>query len=70
MKLLFCFILLLRILFFNIYDLFVSETFYPLHLTLWQARREKISERMKILQDLVPGCNKVFVCRKKTMFHR
>nr|KYP65944.1 Transcription factor BPE [Cajanus cajan] len=23
------------------------------------ARREKISERMKILQDLVPGCNKV-----------
>lgn len=26
---------------------------------LVQARREKISERMKILQDLVPGCNKV-----------
>ncbi|KAL0355954.1 UNVERIFIED_CONTAM: Transcription factor [Sesamum radiatum] len=25
-----------------------------------RARREKISERMKILQDLVPGCNKVF----------
>lgn len=24
-----------------------------------QARREKISERMKILQDLVPGCDKV-----------
>jgi hypothetical protein len=24
-----------------------------------QARREKISERMKVLQDLVPGCNKV-----------
>ncbi|XLU57915.1 hypothetical protein S245_052563, partial [Arachis hypogaea] len=23
------------------------------------ARREKINERMKILQDLVPGCNKV-----------
>ncbi|XP_057988469.1 transcription factor bHLH79 isoform X2 [Hevea brasiliensis] len=23
------------------------------------ARREKISERMKILQDLVPGCNKI-----------
>ncbi|XP_056695797.1 transcription factor BPE-like [Spinacia oleracea] len=23
------------------------------------ARREKISERMRILQDLVPGCNKV-----------
>lgn len=27
-----------------------------------QARREKISERMKILQDLVPGCNKVQYC--------
>ncbi|XP_061363240.1 transcription factor BHLH089-like isoform X2 [Gastrolobium bilobum] len=24
-----------------------------------RARREKISERMKILQDLVPGCNRV-----------
>ncbi|ESQ29553.1 hypothetical protein EUTSA_v10023982mg, partial [Eutrema salsugineum] len=24
-----------------------------------KARRDKISERMKILQDLVPGCNKV-----------
>ncbi|KAG6486022.1 hypothetical protein ZIOFF_054592 [Zingiber officinale] len=24
-----------------------------------RARREKISERMKILEDLVPGCNKV-----------
>ncbi|KAF5796771.1 putative transcription factor bHLH family [Helianthus annuus] len=24
-----------------------------------RARRDKISERMKILQDLVPGCNKV-----------
>ena len=23
-------------------------------------RREKISERMKFLQDLVPGCNKVW----------
>ena len=26
---------------------------------LWQARREKISKKMKYLQDLVPGCNKV-----------
>lgn len=27
---------------------------------LWvQARREKISKKMKCLQDLVPGCNKV-----------
>lgn len=25
----------------------------------FQVRREKISERMKLLQDLVPGCNKV-----------
>jgi len=24
-----------------------------------QVRREKIGERMKFLQDLVPGCNKV-----------
>lgn len=28
-------------------------------LLLTQARREKISERMKFLQDLIPGCNKV-----------
>lgn len=28
--------------------------------TLWlQVRREKISERMRLLQELVPGCNKV-----------
>lgn len=26
-----------------------------------QVRREKISERMKLLQDLVPGCNKVLL---------
>lgn len=24
-----------------------------------QARREKINARMKLLQELVPGCNKV-----------
>lgn len=29
-------------------------------ITLLQVRREKISERMKFLQDLVPGCSKVF----------
>lgn len=29
-----------------------------------QVRREKISERMKLLQDLVPGCNKVREKRK------
>lgn len=28
-------------------------------LTMLQARREKISKKMKCLQDLVPGCNKV-----------
>lgn len=32
-----------------------------LFIILVQARREKISERMKILQDLVPGCNKVTI---------
>uniref|UniRef100_A0A8R7UQ04 BHLH domain-containing protein n=1 Tax=Triticum urartu TaxID=4572 RepID=A0A8R7UQ04_TRIUA len=26
-----------------------------------RARREKITERMKILQDLVPGCNKLML---------
>lgn len=26
-----------------------------------QVRREKISERMKFLQDLVPGCSKVSI---------
>jgi hypothetical protein len=26
-----------------------------------QLRREKISERMKLLQDLVPGCSKASV---------
>ena len=30
-----------------------------LEFCLVQVRREKISERMKYLQDLVPGCNKV-----------
>jgi hypothetical protein len=30
-----------------------------------QMRRKKISERMKLLQDLVPGCSKVtFFCGK------
>lgn len=28
---------------------------------IWQIRREKISERMKLLQDLVPGCNQVIL---------
>lgn len=27
--------------------------------SLVQVRREKINQRMKFLQDLVPGCNKV-----------
>lgn len=27
--------------------------------SILQLRREKISERMKLLQDLVPGCSKV-----------
>ncbi|KAL9396319.1 hypothetical protein Peur_010572 [Populus x canadensis] len=29
------------------------------HSLVERVRREKISERMKLLQDLVPGCNKV-----------
>ena len=29
-----------------------------------QVRREKISERMKLLQDLVPGCSKVHYAKK------
>jgi hypothetical protein len=33
-----------------------AETLY---LLCAQLRREKISERMKLLQDLVPGCSKV-----------
>nr|CAD1820274.1 unnamed protein product [Ananas comosus var. bracteatus] len=32
-----------------------------------RVRREKISERMKFLQDLVPGCNKVFRCDGKAV---
>ncbi|RVW48324.1 Transcription factor bHLH63 [Vitis vinifera] len=31
----------------------------PLTATAWPKEREKISERMKYLQDLVPGCNKI-----------
>ena len=27
-----------------------------------RVRREKISERMRLLQELVPGCNKVMDC--------
>lgn len=27
-----------------------------------QVRRERISERMRLLQELVPGCNKVNEC--------
>lgn len=38
----------------------VSRVTNSLHLwVLIQVRREKISERMKYLQDLVPGCNKI-----------
>lgn len=32
-----------------------------LEISCLQVRREKISERMRLLQELVPGCNKV--CR-------
>lgn len=33
-----------------------------------QVRREKISERMKLLQDLVPGCSKVNIDEKRSKF--
>ncbi|KAH9331983.1 hypothetical protein KI387_004091, partial [Taxus chinensis] len=33
-----------------------------------RVRREKISERMKLLQDLVPGCNKVVKARVISRF--
>lgn len=32
-----------------------------------QVRREKISERMKFLQDLVPGCSKVVFVEIKSL---
>ena len=32
---------------------------YVMYECVMQVRRERISERMKILQDLVPGCNKM-----------
>ena len=32
---------------------------YVIYECFMQVRREKISERMKYLQDLVPGCNKI-----------
>ena len=40
--------------------LFCFDSLYLMQMfCLVQVRREKISERMKYLQDLVPGCNKV-----------
>lgn len=38
----------------DIWHVCTQFNFYDL-----QARREKISKKMKCLQDLVPGCNKV-----------
>ncbi|XP_042024083.1 transcription factor BHLH089-like isoform X2 [Salvia splendens] len=35
-----------------------------------RARREKISERMKILQDIVPGCNKFLSMKLETVNSR
>jgi hypothetical protein len=34
-----------------------------------QLRREKISERMKLLQDLVPGCSKVSLLTARAVAH-
>lgn len=39
-----------------------------IELSVLQARREKISERMKVLQDIVPGCNKVRYCTFSFLF--
>lgn len=37
-----------------------AESWYLLEILIFcQVRREKINERMKLLQELVPGCNKV-----------
>ncbi|RWW20795.1 hypothetical protein BHE74_00004076 [Ensete ventricosum] len=38
---------------------YIHFAFAIFTLPIYQVRREKISERMKLLQDLVPGCNKV-----------
>lgn len=38
----------------------MKSIFYDqLFILTFQARREKISDRMKLLQSLVPGCDKV-----------
>jgi len=39
---------------FDVYDVDVFLAVF-----WFQARREKISERMTLLQDLVPGCNRI-----------
>ena len=36
-----------------------SEKFCCFFVCCLKVRREKISERMRLLQELVPGCNKV-----------
>lgn len=47
------------------FDMFLLSFF------LGQVRREKISERMKFLQDLVPGCNKVLrICKFQLNFNK
>jgi len=47
------------------FDMFLLSFF------LGQVRREKISERMKFLQDLVPGCNKVLtICKYQLNFNK
>ena len=42
------------------------EWWTPNLVLFWQLRREKISERMKLLQDLVPGCTKVSLLTART----
>lgn len=43
------------------FNLIYFKWCFPSDVSSVQARRENISERMKILQDLVPGCNKVSI---------
>ncbi|THU46589.1 hypothetical protein C4D60_Mb09t06520 [Musa balbisiana] len=43
----------------TVISLLVASSLTPSSSSIYQVRREKISERMKLLQDLVPGCSKV-----------
>lgn len=46
----------------NVTKIHVLNVLIDLEILLLQVRRERISERMRLLQELVPGCNKVTGC--------